>query len=151
VNAIERGQVGVADVANGVPIHVVATTLEGTRDAIAAADVLASATDSRVYVIARGAVPDGVTLEPPTDRLHMFARTIRDLPEASSARLDVLACLYRRPADLLILLPPRAIVFIGGGSRRWWPTPEQRLAHEFTRIGCRVVFIHAETCVDRGR
>lgn len=128
-------------VVDGLPVHVMATTVEGTREALAAAGVFASAVHSRVYVIAQGIAPAIAEVESPTGLLRGFVQAIRDLPEAASAGAEVLPCFFRRPADLLVLLPRGAVVFVGGGSRRWWPTREQRLAHEFSRIGCRVVFI----------
>jgi len=118
------------DVVPGASIYVVSTTPRGTQDAFAAARVAADATKSRVYVIAR-------------DCQHQETKAlsaIRDLPGACSPRVEILACVAKRPSDLMALLPPRAVVFIGGNSRRWWPTAEQRLADLFTRLGCRVVF-----------
>lgn len=140
-------QISRSGVAPGVAVHVVATTLAGTRDAIAAASVVAQATDSSVYVLARD---DGFRTQ--ADCSHESARAIRNLPEACSPRVEVLACFSPRVTDLMGLLPPRAVVFIGGSSRRRWPTAEQRLAREFTRLGCRVVHQEREAaCGALGR
>jgi len=128
--------------ARGVPIHVVATTIRGTREALAAATALAGATDSRVYVIAQTDIPEGVSRVPTTQAAQALARDIRSLPEATSPVVDIVAILSRQPADLVPLLPPRALVFIGGHGGRWWPSAAQRTAHAFTRHGCRVVFVH---------
>jgi hypothetical protein len=127
---------------SGTPIHVVATTLVGTRDALAAALAVAAATDSRVYVIARSGVSGGGSAAQIADAARARADDIRRLPGASSPRVDVLAVVSRQSTDLLPLLPPRALVFVGGQSGRWWPSAEQRTAHAFTRLGCRVVFVH---------
>lgn len=126
----------------GVPIHVVATTRDGTRAAIGAADSLASLTESRVYVLARTTVPEGVARRSPAEAAAAFAEDLRDLPESRSARVAIVSLLSGEASDLLPLLPPSPIVFIGGPTRRWWPTAAQRLAHDFTCLGCRVVFIH---------
>jgi hypothetical protein len=133
-----------AAVRQGMPIHVVATTIQGTRDALAAALTVALGSDSRVYVIAHTEMPQGVSRSPATDAAQAFAEDIRKLPGADSSRVEVVAILGRRPTDLVPLLPPRAVVFVGGDSGRWWPTAAQRTAHAFTRLGCRVVFVHAE-------
>jgi hypothetical protein len=127
----------------GAPIHVVATTLEGTRGALAAATALARAMDSRVYVIAQTGVPRSVPGAPATIAAQALADDIRQLSEASSESVVVIAMLGRQPTDVIPLLPPRALVFIGGTSGRWWPSAAQRVAHAFTRFGCRVVFVHA--------
>jgi len=128
----------------GAPIHVLATTLEGTREALAAATTLAGATDSPVYVIARTDIPEGVSRVPATRAAQALAGDIRSLPEAASPAVDVLAVVSHQPTDLVPLLPPRAVVFIGGHSGRWWPSAAQRTAHAFTRLGCRVVFVRTE-------
>jgi hypothetical protein len=130
--------------ARGVPIHVVATTLDGTRDALVAATALARATDSRVCVIARTGIPTGLSRVPATHAAQAVAGDIGNLPEASSPVVDIVAILSRQPTDLVPFLPPHALVFIGGHSGRWWPSVEQRTAHAFARLGCRVVFIHTE-------
>jgi hypothetical protein len=146
MNAAEevRLDLDLPGLSRGVPIHVVATTVAGTRGALAAALTLASITDSRVYVIAHSGIPRDVSRVPATETSQAFANEIRRLPGASSPRVDVIAILGRQPTDLFPLLPPRALVFVGGNSGRWWPTAEQRTADAFTRLGCRVVFVHAE-------
>lgn len=129
---------------NGPPIHVVATTLEGTRSAIRAARQQAEATNSQVYVLARRGLPSSANYAQASTRLQAFANDIRALPEAASNRLDVLACASARASDLMALIPPDGMVIIGGRSGRWWLTSEQRLAGQFAGLGCRVLFVHAE-------
>jgi hypothetical protein len=130
--------------AKGPPIHVIATTIEGTRPAIRAALTQAEASDSRVYVFARHELPRSLDFVSADTRLHAFVDEIRSLPEATSDRLDVLPCASAQAADLMLLLPPDGIVFVGGRSGRWWLTAEQRLARRFASLGCRVLFVHAE-------
>jgi hypothetical protein len=144
MNAAGEKRADSRGLSRGIPIHVVATTVGGTRDALSAALALAGATDSRVYVIARTSIPEGLSRVPVCETSQAFAEEIRLLPGASSPRVDVVAILSRQPTDLCPLLPPRALVFVGGHSGRWWPTAEQRTAHAFSRFGCRVVFVHAE-------
>ena len=124
-----------------MPVHVVSTTLAGTRRAIGAARALAEAIESRIYVLVQNRIPEATTRVAPTETLHQFAAAIRESPEAESARIDLVACLSRHATDMIPLLPPKPLVFIGGGSRRWWPTREQRLADHFRRLGCRVIYV----------
>jgi hypothetical protein len=128
----------------GAPIQVVATMLGGTRDALAAATAIAGATDSRVYVIAQSEIPTGVSRARSTDAAQALAADIRTMPAALSPSVAVVPMLGRHPTDVIPLLPPRALVFIGGTGGRWWPSAAQRIAHAFTRLWCRVMFVHAE-------
>jgi hypothetical protein len=122
---------------------VVATSFNGTREARVAATTLAEAAQSRVCVTAQTNRPEGMTRVPATSAAQEFADHIRRLPEAAASTVDVIVFLSHQPTDLVPLLPPGAFVFIGGRSGRWWPSASQRTAHAFTRLGCRVVFVHA--------
>ena len=124
------------------PIHVVTTTMDGTREAIDAAWTFAQARDARVHVIAAKPMPAEWSLDQQSAVVHSFARTIKKLTESLGARIDVLPCVCRRLMDVMQLLPNGATVVIAGRSHRWWPTPEQRLAIDLQGRGYHVVFIH---------
>ena len=124
------------------PICVVATTIAAMREAIATASALAQPLDARVHVIAAQPMPADLTLDQQAAPLRAFAKAIRTLIEGADARIDVLPCVCRRLTDVTQLLPHRAIVIIAGPSHRWWPTREQRLAHDLNGLGHRVVFVH---------
>ena len=127
----------------GSPIHVVATTIPGAREALATAAALAEGLDSRIHVIAALAVPKKWQLESPSEPLQAFATRIKMLAEAGSARVRVLPCACRQLMDITQLLPAHGVVIISGRSRRWWPSPEQRFAHDLQGLGYRVMFVHA--------
>jgi hypothetical protein len=124
------------------PIHVVATTIAGTREAIDAACTFAKGRNARVHVIAAKPMPVEWSLDQQSALVHSFARTVRKLTESLGAQIDVLPCVCRRLMDVMQLLPTGATVVIAGRSHRWWPTPEQRLALDLQARGFRVVFIH---------
>ena len=128
----------------GAAVHVVATTLPGTRAAMRTATALAKGLDSRVHVIAARQLASDWPLEQQSAELRAFAQEIKALPEATSARVRVLPCVCRRLSDIVQILAPRAVVVIGGRSRRWWPSREQRLAHALTEAGYYVLFVHAD-------
>ena len=123
-------------------IHVVATTMAGTREAITTACALAQARDARVHVIAAKPMPADWSLDRQSALVHSFARTIKKLTESLGARVAVLPCVCRRLVDVTQLLPTSATVIIAGRAHRWWATPEQRLALELKSLGYHVVFIH---------
>ena len=127
---------------SSAPIHVLATTIPGTRDALATAATLAKPGESRIHVIAALPMPAKWTLDRQSGPVHALAKEIRRLPEMASGRVDVLPCVCRGITDITQLLPPHALIVIGGGSHRWWPTREQRLAHTLKALGYRVLFIH---------
>src|SRR5262245_31808723 len=107
--------------------------------AVATATTLAQGAGGRIHVIATQPMtsPGGA----PDDLAQLFTREIRPLAQGSSARIDVLPCICRQLLDVAQLLPVTATVIIAGPSRRWWPTREQRLAHDLQRLGHRVMFI----------
>jgi hypothetical protein len=124
------------------PIHVVATTMAGTRAAIATASALAEGLDAHVHVIAARPTPREWPLDQQAAPVRAFAKEIRQFIEGSQGRIDVLPCVCRRLMDVIELLPRGAMVVIAGRSHRWWPTREQRLAHALNELGYRVMFIH---------
>ena len=124
------------------PVHVVATTMAGTREAIATASALAQGLDARVHVIAARPMPPEWSLDRQSAPVQAFAKEIRQFIQGSQSRIDVLPCVCRRLMDVTQLLPRGAIVVIAGHSHRWWPTREQRLAHALNELGYRVMFIH---------
>jgi len=126
----------------GSPIHVVATTIPGAREALATAAALAEGLDSRIHVIAAQSLPKKRPLEPFAP-LHAFATRIRMLAEAGSARTRIIPCAYRHLMDITQLLPAEGFVIISGRSGRWWPSREQRFAHELQGLGYHVMFVHA--------
>jgi hypothetical protein len=126
------------------PIHVVTTTMAGTREAIDAACSFAQASDAHVHVIAARPMPAEWSLDQQSALVHNFARTIKKLTENLGTRIDVLPCVCRRLMDVMQLLPNGATVVIAGQSHRWWATDEQRLALNLQAHGYHVVFVHVD-------
>jgi hypothetical protein len=129
---------------SGAAVHVVATTLPGTRAAMRTAAALAQGLQSPIHVIAARPMPSDWSLEQQSAALHALAQEIMELQDAPSVRVRVLPCVCRRPFDIVQLLAPGAMVVIGGRSHRWWSSPEQRLGHTLTAAGYHVLFVHAE-------
>jgi hypothetical protein len=133
----------VRDVSSAPPVHVVALTEAGTREAVATAAALAQTLDARVHVIAAQAIPSESGLDRQSLSMRTFTKTIREVLEHSPVPMDVLPCLCKRLIDVMQLLPDHATVIVAGPSRRWWPTREQRLAHDLAALGYRVIFVHS--------
>ncbi len=135
------------DAASGLPlaqpaIYVVATTVAATSDAITAASAFAKSTDARIHVIAARPMPPEWSLHQQSAPVEAFARQIKQSVDGEEVRIDVFPCVCRRLIDVTQLLPRNGIVVIAGPSHRWWPTREQRLAHDLTGLGHRVMFVH---------
>ena len=126
------------------PVHVVATTLAGTRAAIRRAAELANGFESRVHVIAARQMSSDRSFDQQSASAHAFAQEIMALPETGSSRVKVLPCVCRRLSDVAQLLTRQAVVVIGGRSRWWWASREQRLADTLAAEGYRVLFVHAD-------
>jgi hypothetical protein len=121
-------------------IHVVASSIEGTRQALHVATAMARGSGARVALLLRRTSPDG--LVPNGDINNDNSETIvQTLVEDFAPKPSVIGFVSRRPIDVVQLLEQPAVVVIGGESRRWWPSAEQRLARDLTRLGCQVTFV----------
>lgn len=106
-------------------VQVIATSREGTREALRAANAFAQGSSKNILLFVR-----------PSRRAAV-------LPPASElANATVLSYEGGRAQDLLQLIRRSVLVVVGGRTRLVWPTPEQRLARTLTRSGCRVAFAH---------
>jgi hypothetical protein len=132
--------------ANGGTVHVIATSLEGTREALEAATALARGLCGRVVVFLRRGSTDLNVPDPSIDK-NETEQAVRRLTNSYTPRPNVLSCVCKRPIDVVQLFQSPGLVVIGGKVRWWWPTAEQRLAQALTRLGCHVTFVH----VPRGR
>jgi hypothetical protein len=122
-------------------VHVIATSLDGTREALEAATVFARGLSGRVVVFVPRASSNVRSPERDTmaDRAEAALRGVAD---SYTPRPSVLSCVCEHAIDVVQLIRSQLPVFIGGEARRWWPTAEQRLARALTRLGCHVMFVH---------
>jgi hypothetical protein len=127
--------------ANGGTVHVIATSIEGTREALEAATALARGLNGRVVVFLRRA---SIDLKLPDQNIsnNETEQALRGLTDSYTPRPNVLSCVCTRPIDVVQLFQSPGLVVIGGKARWWWPTAEQRLAEDLTRLGCHVTFVH---------
>jgi hypothetical protein len=130
---------------DGGTVHVIATSLEGTREALEAATALARGFSGRVVLFLRRPAEAVQALDADADILRLD--TLKRLAASYTPRPNVLSCVCERATDVVQLFQSPGLVVIGGEARWWWPTAEQRLACALTRLGCHVTFVH----VPRGR
>jgi hypothetical protein len=123
-------------------LHVIATTFEGTRAALAAAVPLGRGSGAKLVVIVPRIVPYPAELDASADSSAFFARRYRDTVEAlgGDARIEVCVC---RGIDEIVrkLVATDSLVVIGGPAGRWLTSPEERFANRLSREGRRVIFV----------
>jgi hypothetical protein len=122
-------------------VHVIATSLEGTRAALHAATALARGFGGRVVLFLRREFDVVLSTE---DQAVADERdsAFRQLAESYTPRASVFSCVAERATDVMQLFQAPGLVVICGNTRLWWPTSEQRLARTLTRLGCQVTFVH---------
>jgi hypothetical protein len=125
---------------DGGTVHVIATSLEATREALETAAALARGSSGRVVLFLRRASPDVQPADPRGEGVQLAA--LKRLTESYTPRPQVLSCVCEHAADVVQLFQSPGLVVIGGETRWWWPTAEQRLARALTRLGCHVTFVH---------
>jgi hypothetical protein len=129
------------ELARGIDITVVFTSLEGTRLAVAEADRLAAGLGAHITVL----VPDVIPYHLPLDRPFLPEGFLADRLESitASCRADtrVEICMCRDPGSLLRdRLQPGSLVLVGAARRRWhWR--ERRLGRTLTKMGQDVLLV----------
>jgi hypothetical protein len=122
-------------------VHVLATSLEGTRAALQTAIPLARGSRSRLIVIVTQVVPFDIARQPPADATNATMRRYRDLVADMDGEAQLRLCLCRKLQDATLLLPRRAVVVVGGASGGLIPSLEMKLVKGMTRLGHTVVFV----------
>ena len=108
--------------ANGGTVHVIATSLEGTREALEAATALARGLCGRVVVFLRRASTD-INVSDQNVNNNETEQALRRLTDSYTPRPNVLSCVCKRAIDVIQLFQSPGIVVIGGRARWWWPLP----------------------------
>jgi hypothetical protein len=141
-DTVARGNITRPDRTRALTLCVLATTEAGTRAALRAAGVLGAGLDPLVLLFVPRPVPYQEPLEAPSASSAVATRRLRALAEQSALNVQLRVCLCRPDgASLATVFPREATVLVGGSSRRWLPTREQRLARRLTADGRRVLFI----------
>jgi hypothetical protein len=135
-------------------VQVLATSLGGTSAALGAAHSLGLDLDLDVQVVlwVPLVVPYPLPLEHPTIPPTIVGERFRKLAEDSGMNVVIRVCLCRpHSVALTSMLSRDAVILIGGRTRRWWPTPEQRVAASLAREGYRALFVAAPATSSLGK
>ena len=128
----------------GATIHVIATTLDGTREALRAAIPLANGSRAALVVLVPQIVPYAMEIDAPIASTACLVARYEQIIEAfgGSARIEPCHCRTLNDIGAKIELAGSTIV-IGGPVGRWITSPEERFADRLTRLGYRVIFAAA--------
>jgi hypothetical protein len=124
-------------------INVIFTTVKGTYAAMKAGQELAQDLDAQILLLVPQVVPIQFPLSNPPVSIAFTVRRAYELALACQNGVDISVQVYLcgdRRACLLAVLKPQSLVIIGG-QRRWWPTPDLKLANLFRAKGHRVIFV----------
>lgn len=119
-----------------IPVSVVATTVDGTRAALAAAKPIAKQSGAPVLLL--------ISKKPDSRGANWlvarYEEVARDVGQPVRVRVGVSSS---RVAAVTTLTPTDGTIIIGGPARWWWPTEEERMAARLRRLGRRVVFVES--------
>jgi hypothetical protein len=116
-------------------ISVVFTSVEATVTALKEAGDLAGRLGGRITLIVPQIVPYPLPLSSPAVPVDFNERRLRAIASNSALETRVSVYLCRDPVETLqSVLKPHSLVVVGS-RKRWWPTPEKRLAAKLRRSG----------------
>jgi hypothetical protein len=121
-------------------ISVVFTSVPATLAALKTAGALAHRLNARITLLVPQIVPYPLPLESPPVLIDWNERRLKVIADQSEVETKVSLYLCRdRLATLNSVLKPQSIVVIGG-SHKWWPTKEKKLARQLRHCGHEVIF-----------
>lgn len=122
-------------------VHVVATTVDGTRAALRVAVPLAKGWGAKLVVLVPRIVPYAIDLETPCPSTAFLAKRYENLVLQLGGAATIDVCLCRCIDDLAMkVASATSTVVVGGPLGRWMTSPEERFANRLSRHGRPVVF-----------
>jgi len=115
-------------------ISVLATTVAGTKAALAAAKPIAEQSGSPVLLL----ISKGPDSRDANWLVARYEELARDVGQPVRVRVGVSSSATEAAT---LLTPSDGTIIVGGPSRWWWPTAEERIAARLRRAGRRVVFV----------
>jgi hypothetical protein len=126
-------------------ISVVFTSVESTLTALRKAAALATSLRARITLLVPQVVPIPLPLENPPVLVDFNEKRFRLIAGQCPVETRVRIYLCRDNLQALSsFLSPGSIVVLGGRKRRWWPSPDARLARKLSRAGFEVIFTETE-------
>jgi hypothetical protein len=124
-------------------VDVIFTSVKATLAALRTAADLARRLGAHITLRVPQVISFAVPLDCPPVRIDWNERRFRTIAEGCPVETRVQLYLCRdREQTLAAALTPNSLVVLGG-RKRWWPTPESRLARTLRRGGHEVIFVGA--------
>ena len=123
-------------------VHVIATTLEGTRAALTTAVPLARGLDAVLAIVVPNVVSCSAELNLPAPATELIARRYVDVAHSigADAEVEIVSCVGLE-ALVARLCAAHAPIVVGGPVGRWLTSPEERFANRLALAGCQVIFV----------
>jgi hypothetical protein len=132
----------------GLNISVVYTSVDATLGALKQAGSLADRLGAHITLVVPQIVPRPLPLDSPPVLIDWNENRFRVMASEVPVQTTVQIYLCRdRWETLDSVLKPHSLVVVGskpGGRKRWWPTPESRLANKLRKAGHEVIFTETE-------
>lgn len=125
-------------------VNVVYTRLPGAAKTLHTASGLARGLGARVTVHVPQVIPYPLELKAPPVSVPFAEQQLLALAGEQPVETNIQMYLCRDLTETIRrVLKPDSVVVIGG-RKRWWPTPEKKLAAILRRDGHRVILTHAD-------
>jgi hypothetical protein len=122
-------------------INVLATTHDGTRCALAVAKRLIGGLDAQVVLLLPRLASLAGGFDPASQERSTLVDEHRALAADIGVHVEVLFCVCHRYDDVVHqMLGRSSLLIVGGKTRTWWPTREERLVSRLSGEGYPVVF-----------
>jgi hypothetical protein len=125
-------------------VNVVYTRIPGAAKTLHTASGLARGLGARVTVHVPQVIPYPLELKAPPVSVQFAEQQLLALAGEQPVETNIQMYLCRDLTETIRrVLKPDSVVVIGG-RKRWWPTPEKKLAAILRRDGHRVILTHAD-------
>jgi hypothetical protein len=122
-------------------VNVLATTHDGTRCALDVAKRLTGGLDARVVLLLPRLGSFASGFDPASQERSTLVDEHRALAADVGVHANVLFCVCHRYDDVVHqMLGRSSLLIVGGKTRTWWPTREERLVSRLSAQGYPVVF-----------
>lgn len=122
-------------------VNVLATTHDGTRCALDVAKRLIGGLDAQVVLLLPRLASRSGGFDPASQERNTLVDEHRTLAADVGVHVKVLFCVCHRYDDVVHqMLGRSSLLIVGGKTRTWWPTREERLVSRLAAEGYPVVF-----------
>jgi hypothetical protein len=127
-------------------VNVLATTHDGTRCALDVAKRLTGGLDAQVVLLLPRLVSFAGGFDPASEERSTLIDEHCALAADVGVHVKVLFCVCHRHDDVVHqMLGRSALLIVGGRTRTWWPTREERLVSRLAKEGYPVVLAQVGT------